>query len=206
MKRFSKKQAPPPPQRPFAVAVTASVAKSSNQSQTWPRQVSAPVHQEVEESCHEEVKKQHSSPPTRPALPPDKPVLNQERNPSDRATLPMTPSDRQSGGSGLPPERPKLPPPIAPQHQRSASTGASSVVIPANTLSSDDKGSSSRNCSNDSLNKEVGMTLTTNNMSLTSDKLTNSNSIGRQSSTSRPARPTPPPPPPPSKIIEETHL
>ncbi|KAL5019118.1 hypothetical protein ScPMuIL_004840 [Solemya velum] len=201
-KRVSKKQAPPPPQRPFSVAVTASVGRSSNQSQTWPRQFSNPAQQEVEEISQEEGKK-HSSPPIRPALPPDKPVFNQERNSGDRATLPLTSSDRHGG---LPPERPKLPPPIAPQHQRSASTGASPVATPANTLSSDDKGSSSRTCSNDSLNKEVGTTLTSNNMSLITDKLANSNSISRQSSSSRPARPTPPPPPPPSKIIEETHL
>ncbi|KAK3578728.1 hypothetical protein CHS0354_010110 [Potamilus streckersoni] len=127
MRRQVRKPAPPPPpDRPFSVAVTASVKPNSQQFQTWPRQVvGVPVTEGGQGVANTaaQPEKIKTMPPDKRSVPPEKlyPTLSKDSN------LPGTPSysagtlDRQHHGH---PERPKVPPPIVPGHHRSASTGA----------------------------------------------------------------------------------
>ncbi|XP_050390050.2 rho GTPase-activating protein 44 isoform X2 [Patella vulgata] len=106
-KRTAKKPAPPPPpDRPYTVAVTASVTKqNTNPYQTWPRHQGAPLASPEIGSSTVDIEEETI--PTKPAIV-DRP------HPPDRPT-------------GPPPDRPKAPPPLAPHpqgHNRSASTGA----------------------------------------------------------------------------------
>ncbi|XP_053393124.1 rho GTPase-activating protein 44-like isoform X7 [Mercenaria mercenaria] len=120
IRRPTRKPAPPPPERPYSVAVSASVrpGEQSTQFQTWPRQALTPQGD--------------SSPSTltrsdrQKTLPPDRP------NPPDRIS--SLPHGSQSSQG----DRPKIPPPVVPPgHQRSASTGAP-VTIPGAPLHSMD--------------------------------------------------------------------
>ncbi|XP_021348872.1 rho GTPase-activating protein 44-like isoform X2 [Mizuhopecten yessoensis] len=117
--RVTRKPAPPPPpNRPFSVAVTASVAKPV-QYQTWPRQGGGT---EAGSPGGEESTDQVKAPPERPSFPPEKPSHAPHRS----STISHSHADRPSMP---PPDRPKVPPPVAPMHQRSASTGSPNSIL-----------------------------------------------------------------------------
>ncbi|XP_052771143.1 rho GTPase-activating protein 44-like isoform X3 [Mya arenaria] len=118
-RRQTRKPAPPPPpERPHSVAVTASL-KLDSQYKTWPRQASPVVEEEPDINTREE------SEQTTTTLLADKPS---RPNPPERI------SSLSSSAPHHHPDRPKVPPPVAPpKHTRSASTGAP-VTIPSNQL------------------------------------------------------------------------
>ncbi|XP_060065343.1 rho GTPase-activating protein 44-like isoform X2 [Ylistrum balloti] len=118
-RRATRKPAPPPPpNRPFSVAVTASVTKPV-QYQTWPRQGGVV---EPENAGGEETSDRIKAPPERPSIPPEKPSHAPHRS----STISHSHSERPSMP---PPDRPKIPPPMAPMHQRSASTGSPNSIL-----------------------------------------------------------------------------
>lgn len=188
-RRLTRKPAPPPPQeKPYTVAVSASVKQGQHpvQSQTWPRQAVAP--QELDSVDNGETLQDKQS-DKKPSIP-DKP------HPPDRVS--SLPGHGHSS-------RPSIPPPVVPAgHQRSASTGTP-VTIPGVTLqnsgngapNSMDQGKGRRSLGTPE--KDIDIANASNNQ-------LNTNSLNRQS-IARPPRPMPPPPPPPeSTIVEETHL
>ncbi|XP_033739440.1 rho GTPase-activating protein 44-like isoform X2 [Pecten maximus] len=118
-RRATRKPAPPPPpNRPFSVAVTASVTKPV-QYQTWPRQGGGI---EPESPGGEESADRMKAPPERPSCPPEKP----SHAPHRASTISHSHSERPTMP---PPDRPKIPPPVAPMHQRSASTGSPNSIL-----------------------------------------------------------------------------
>ncbi|XP_052771167.1 rho GTPase-activating protein 44-like isoform X7 [Mya arenaria] len=202
-RRQTRKPAPPPPpERPHSVAVTASL-KLDSQYKTWPRQASPVVEEEPDINTREE------SEQTTTTLLADKPS---RPNPPERI------SSLSSSAPHHHPDRPKVPPPVAPpKHTRSASTGAP-VTIPSNQLQVSGNKNLAGSASGSSLDTgglhETTRPLSNSNNQLTPEYTPNtadskpqsSSSLARQS-ISRPPRPLPPPPPPPdSAIIEQTHL
>lgn len=116
VRRPTRKPAPPPPERPYSVAVSASVrpGEQASQYQTWPRQALTPQGDSSPSTLSRSDKQK--------TLPPDRP------NPPERI------SSLQSGSQSNQGDRPKIPPPVVPPgHQRSASTGAP-VTIPGTPL------------------------------------------------------------------------
>lgn len=191
-RRLTKKPAPPPPpDRPYSVAVTASVSRGTGNgaqtSQTWPRNV--PLNSP-------------ESPPAGGTHQGDGGVKQhspQERRPSAHERPHGPPPDRPSAP---PPERPKAPPTLQSNdqqssggHQRSASTGAMHINTNA--------GPSPGSASHESLQVGMGTSLTAGHGNVLPS---GTSTLGRHSSM-RPARPNPPPPPPPiNQHTEETHL
>ena len=191
-RRLTKKPAPPPPpDRPYSVAVTASMSRGTGNgaqtSQTWPRNV--PLNSP-------------ESPPAGGAHQGDGGVKQhspQERRPSAHERPHGPPPDRPSAP---PPERPKAPPTLQSSdqqssggHQRSASTGAMHINTSA--------GPSPGSASHESLQAGMGTSLTAGHGNVLPS---GTSTLGRHSSM-RPARPNPPPPPPPiNQHSEETHL
>ncbi|XP_069124721.1 rho GTPase-activating protein 44-like isoform X2 [Argopecten irradians] len=119
LRRGTRKPAPPPPpNRPFSVAVTASVTKPV-QYQTWPRQGGG---LEPESPGAEEPTDRVKAPPERPSCPPEKP----SHAPHRASTISHSHAERPTMP---PPDRPKIPPPVTPMHQRSASTGSPNSIL-----------------------------------------------------------------------------
>ncbi|KAL3877618.1 hypothetical protein ACJMK2_035307 [Sinanodonta woodiana] len=130
MRRQVRKPAPPPPpDRPFSVAVTASVKPNSQQFQTWPRQVVGVPQTEGQGATNAaaQPEKIKTMPPDKRSVPPEKlyPTLPKDSNLQGTQSYSAGTLDRQHHGH---PERPKVPPPIVPGHHRSASTGAPVAV------------------------------------------------------------------------------
>lgn len=200
-RRLTRKPAPPPPQeKPYNVAVSASMKPGHPpaQSQTWPRhaapQLVTPQDSEAVGDGSAESDKDIPSE--------KKPALLEKPHPPDRvSSLPGHAS------------RPTLPPPVVPPgHQRSASMGTP-VTIPGGTLNNASKEKTNSvdqgNVRSSSVTPEKDiMDIAAAGKQLPSpdsSKL-NTNSLNRQS-IARPPRPLPPPPPPPENTItEETHL
>ncbi|XP_050390055.2 rho GTPase-activating protein 44 isoform X5 [Patella vulgata] len=181
-KRTAKKPAPPPPpDRPYTVAVTASVTKqNTNPYQTWPRHQGAPLASPEIGSSTVDIEEETI--PTKPAIV-DRP------HPPDRPT-------------GPPPDRPKAPPPLAPHpqgHNRSASTGA--MFINQQAPLQESPNGQGLFSSRESLENEPHILTSPSDSSLSSFQ------IDKHGSSKRASRPTPPPPPPPlNKESEDTHL
>ena len=201
-RRPTRKPAPPPPQeKPYNVAVSASMKQGHPpaQSQTWPRQAAMPqlVTPQENEAVGNNSAEQDKDKQTE-----KKPSLLEKPHPPDRV-------------SSLPghANRPTLPPPVVPPgHQRSASMGTP-VTIPGGTLNntssektnSVDQGNVRRSFGTPEKDS-VDIAAAGNQLPSPDSSKLNTNSLNRQS-IARPPRPLPPPPPPPeSTITEETHL
>ncbi|XP_060581327.1 rho GTPase-activating protein 44-like isoform X5 [Ruditapes philippinarum] len=187
VRRPTRKPAPPPPERPYSVAVSASVrpGEQASQYQTWPRQALTPQGDSSPSTLSRSDKQK--------TLPPDRP------NPPERI------SSLQSGSQSNQGDRPKIPPPVVPPgHQRSASTGAP-VTIPGTPLHHMDNEKLTGSLTpNTGLHPDNGA-LNHSQLQHPQDKLSHS-SLNRHT-IARPPRPMPPPPPPPdNSIVEQTHL
>ncbi|KAL3877621.1 hypothetical protein ACJMK2_035307 [Sinanodonta woodiana] len=207
MRRQVRKPAPPPPpDRPFSVAVTASVKPNSQQFQTWPRQVVGVPQTEGQGATNAaaQPEKIKTMPPDKRSVPPEKlyPTLPKDSNLQGTQSYSAGTLDRQHHGH---PERPKVPPPIVPGHHRSASTGAPVAV--SGSLFLGQTGNENQGSQRTSEGEQDSSPWSQIADQLSpQDKLASPN-INRQS-IARPPRPMPPPPPPPHEnaIVEETHL
>ena len=204
-RRLTRKPAPPPPQeKPYNVAASASVKPGytpAQLSQTWPRQAAPQLvtPQDNETVGNDSTEPDKDIPSER------KPTIQEKPHPPDRV-------------SSLPGHatRPTLPPPVVPTgHQRSASMGTP-VTIPGGTLDSASKEKTNSadqgNIRSSSLTPEkdiMDISAAGNQLPSPDSSKLNTNSLNRQS-IARPARPLPPPPPPPENTITEesysTHL
>lgn len=187
IRRPTRKPAPPPPERPYSVAVCASMnpGEQSSQFQTWPRQTAAPQGDNTANSLSQSDKQK--------TLPPDRP------NPPERvSSLNAAPYHSHA-------DRPKIPPPVVPPgHKRSASTGAP-VTIPGSSLETTDiEELTGRSSPHVGIQPDNGA-FASHNQLQPHQQLTSS-SLNRHS-IARPPRPMPPPPPPPdNNVVEQTHL
>lgn len=204
-KRVPKKPAPPPPpERPYSVAVTATMGgkfDSSVQCMTWPRQAGNTSPMETPQEKTEKSK----SPPERPVTGPEKSI-----NPHRAHTIHYSHTDRPSVP---PPERPKIPPPVVPNHQRSASTGSpANIDAPPPTFETMPQNGQGRlSASQESFDNIQGMgplnknplTNSSNQLIIQTEKPPANQGLNHQGST-KPPRPSVTPKP--SKITEQTHL
>lgn len=188
IRRPTRKPAPPPPERPYSVAVSATIrpGEQSARFQTWPRNAVAP-----QGDASPNVLSRSDKPKT---LPPDRP------NPPERI------SSLPHGTLHNPGDRPKIPPPVVPPgHQRSASTGAP-VTIPGAPLHTVDNEQLTGSLNpNTGLHPDNGAYSHSHSQLQPQDKLNpNRHSIH----IARSLRPMPPPPPPPDNalVVEQTHL
>ncbi|XP_041363792.1 rho GTPase-activating protein 44-like isoform X5 [Gigantopelta aegis] len=207
LRRQTRKQAPPPPpDRPYSVAVTATVSTrpTVNQSSTWPRNAPLASPESPSEAGGEV---QTLTERVKP-LPSEKSHPHHDRP----AGPPPEKPEKPERPMGPPPARPSIPP---TNHQRSLSTGANINLTPAAAAQDSSSGQGSLNSSPDSLNKETVSSLTSHLLSTatpSSDMHANSVGLPRAATASSQSmrvasRPIPPPPPPPiNKSTEETHL